>query len=96
MTELTQAHVLELAKLAKLRLSAQELETYRQHLSDILDYVQQLDALDLSDIDPTTHAHAPGQGWRPDVVEQRLTSAQIIKNAPAADQGQFKVPKVIG
>lgn len=96
MTKLSEDSLLQLAKLAKLRLSPEELQTYRQHLSDILHYVEQLDELDLSDVEPTTHAGAPLNTWRPDEVEQRLSAAQILDNAPQTQQEQLCVPKVIG
>lgn len=96
MTKLSEENLLQLAKLAKLRLSPEELQTYRQHLSDILRYVEQLDELDLSDVAPTTHAGAALNTWRPDEVEQRLSAAQILDNAPQTQQDQLCVPKVIG
>lgn len=87
--------VLHIAKLARLRLTDAEVEAFGAQLSNILDYVDQLDELDTSGIEPTTHAVPLVMQLRPDVVEARLSREQVLANAPDTDDGHFRVPKVV-
>ena len=87
---------LHIAKLARLRLSDHEVETFGAQLSEILDYVQQLNELDTTGVEPTTHAVPLVMALRPDAVEPRLTHDEVLANAPDAADGHFRVPKVVG
>lgn len=87
--------VLHIARLARLRLTEAEVTTFQQQLSDILEYVAQLDELDTADVEPTTHAVPLVMHLRPDIVEPRLTHDDVLANAPDAADGHFRVPKVV-
>ena len=94
--DLSGKNILHLAKLARLQLSPEEIEAYRQHLSDILRYVEQLQELDLTGVEPTTHGGADAGAWRPDEVEQRLEPDAVERLAPEHAEQQVRVPKVVG
>ncbi len=87
--------VLHIAKLARLRLTDAEVQTFGAQLSDILDYVDELNELDTSDVEPTTHAVPLVMHLREDVVEARLDREAVLSNAPDQDEGHFRVPKVV-
>lgn len=91
----TQEEVRHIARLARLRLSADEQERMAEQLSSILDYIEQLNELDLSDVEPMTHVIDLVNATRPDVVTQRITHEEALKNAPSADSDYFRVPRVI-
>jgi aspartyl-tRNA(Asn)/glutamyl-tRNA(Gln) amidotransferase subunit C len=91
---LTLEEVQHIAKLARLELSAEELARYREQLAAILEYVAQLQELDTRDIPPTTSIFAASAPLRADEARPSLAPADLMKNAPDARDGQFKIPPV--
>ena len=92
---ISKEEVLHIAKLSRLKLSESEVDALAHNLSDILQYVEKLNELDVSGVEPMTHAVPTQMRLREDVVEQRLTRDDLMKNAPATQDGMFKVPKVV-
>ena len=91
---LTLEQVQHIANLARLELTAAELARYRDQLSAILDYFQQLDAVDTENIPPTSTVSAIDSPLREDQSRPGLDSADLLKNAPETDGQQFRVPPV--
>jgi aspartyl-tRNA(Asn)/glutamyl-tRNA(Gln) amidotransferase subunit C len=89
--------VRRIAALARLRLGAEEERTFAVQLSAILDHVRQLEELDVSGVEPMTHALAAGESpaLRPDVVEPGLSPDEALAGAPAREGTCFKVPRII-
>jgi aspartyl-tRNA(Asn)/glutamyl-tRNA(Gln) amidotransferase subunit C len=89
--------VRRIAVLARLRLSAEEERTFAVQLSAILEHVRQLEELDVSAVEPMTHALAAGEApeLRADVVEPSLSPDEALANAPAREGSCFKVPRII-
>ena len=88
--------VRRIAALARLRLSPEEEETFAVQLSAILGYVDQLKELDVSGVEPMTHALAEGDvPLRPDALEACLAPSEALANAPAREGSCFKVPRII-
>jgi len=89
--------VRRIAALARLRLSPEEERTFAGQLSAILDHVRQLEELDVSAVEPMTHALAAGDApsLRPDAVEPGLSPDQALAAAPAREGTCFKVPRII-
>ena len=85
-----------IAALAKLEFSAREKEQLTHQLNQILTYVEQLNKLDTSKVEPLTHVIDLKGKFREDRVEPGLTPDQALQNAPAKTDKFFKVPKVIG
>ncbi|KAA3646583.1 MAG: Asp-tRNA(Asn)/Glu-tRNA(Gln) amidotransferase subunit GatC [Chloroflexi bacterium] len=92
---LTLDEVKHIAHLARLELSAEELELYRQQLSSILDHVAQLDELDTADVEPLTSVLAEQSELRVDEPGQALPLDKLLGNAPDTDRDQFKVPPIL-
>ncbi len=89
--------VRRIAALARLRLSPEEERTFAVQLSKILDHVAQLEELDVSAVEPMTHALAAGEApaRRPDAPQPSLAPEEALANAPAREGTFFKVPRII-
>lgn len=92
---LTDADVLHVAELARLALTDEERTRLREQLSAILGYMEVLDALDTSAILPTAQVIETSTVMRPDEVRPSLDRALVLLNAPAAEDGCFKVDAVL-
>lgn len=84
--------VLHVAKLARLGLSEQEVETMAGELSGILEHVDRIAGLDLDGVEPTTHVVALENVLRPDVPHQSLDRETALAQAPDPVDGAFRVP----
>lgn len=91
---LSREEVEHIANLARLQLSEEEKDRYREQLSAILEYAARLQTLDTADILPTSTVLAQKAALRPDLPRPGLTLDEALGNAPAAEQGQFRVPPV--
>ncbi len=89
--------VRRIAALARLKLSEEEERTFAVQLSRILDHVRQLEELDVSNVEPMTHALGQGEGasLRQDEVHPSLPPGEALANAPAREGTCFKVPRII-
>ncbi len=98
MSEFTTADVDRIATLARLALTDEEKRLFARQLDSILDYVRQVRELDTSGIAATAHVLDRQPADRPDQVRPSLTETQALANAPepAATEGLFKVPRVLG
>ncbi|HHS49010.1 MAG TPA: Asp-tRNA(Asn)/Glu-tRNA(Gln) amidotransferase subunit GatC [Desulfurella acetivorans] len=85
----------KLEKLAKLKLQENEIEQFNSQLNDILEYMKELDELDLSSTDPMLNPLSSVNFFRDDKVEKAFSQDEILKNAPSAFDRHFVVPKVI-
>ena len=83
------------ARLARLALSDEEVATFQGQLGDIVEYVRKLGELDLSGIEPTSHAHPVYNVLRKDGVREGLAHDTVMANAPSSRDGQFIVPKIV-
>ena len=94
---LTLDEVRRIAVLARLRLSPEEEQVFQGQLSAILDYVKQLEELDVSAVEPMTHALSAGEPptLREDEVRPSLPPEEALANAPAREGTAFKVPRII-
>jgi aspartyl-tRNA(Asn)/glutamyl-tRNA(Gln) amidotransferase subunit C len=91
---LTMDEVRKVALLARLRLSDEELERMQQQLSSILDYMQVLQEVDVTDVAPTAQVTDVVNVMRPDEVRPSLPVDEALSGAPAAENGFFKVKPV--
>ena len=87
--------VAAIAELAKLELTAEEMEMYASQLSDILNYFERLQALDTSHIEATASVLPLQSVMRGDAPGQPLAPEDVIANAPAARDNQFRVNAVL-
>lgn len=91
----TKRDVEKVAKLARLQFSEEEKEKLVAQLNRILKYMEKLNELDTTDVEPTTHVVPLKNVFRQDVVKPSLPREKALANAPAKEDGFFKVPKVI-
>ncbi|MCX5715665.1 MAG: Asp-tRNA(Asn)/Glu-tRNA(Gln) amidotransferase subunit GatC [Candidatus Omnitrophica bacterium] len=83
------------AKLARLALSESEAARLEKQLSDILEYIGQLNKVDTKSVEPTSHVLPIENVYRDDLPKPSLTADEALKNAPRKENGFFKVPKII-
>lgn len=98
MSSLTIADVERIAALAHLELTDDEKPLFTRQLADILNYAEQLQAVDTTGVPATAHVNAALGAERPDEPRPSLSVADALANAPdaAQDAGLFRVPRVIG
>ncbi len=82
--------------LAKLELSDEEKERAKKDMGDMLDYIDKLNELDTTGVEPMSHVFPVNNVFREDVVTNGDGSKETLANAPAQKDGGFKVPKTIG
>jgi aspartyl-tRNA(Asn)/glutamyl-tRNA(Gln) amidotransferase subunit C len=89
---LTREEVLHVARLARLALTAEELERFREQLSAILDAVGTVGELDLAGVEPTSHPLDVVNVWADDEPRPSLAVEDALANAPERDGSFFRVP----
>jgi len=92
---LTLKEVEHIANLARLELTDEEKAHYREQLSAILDYFSQLRELNTADIPPTSSVLPQRSALREDQPRPGLSLEELLRNAPDAEAGQFRVPPVL-
>jgi aspartyl-tRNA(Asn)/glutamyl-tRNA(Gln) amidotransferase subunit C len=93
--KIDQASLQKIAHLARLNFDAQGAEKMSKDLSQVLDWVEQLQEVPTEGVTPLTSMTTEINGFRTDVVGEQLTQEQAIKNAPKQENGFFTVPKVM-
>ena len=83
------------ARLARLDLTPEETEVFQAQLDGIVGYVRKIRELDLSGIEPTSHAHPVQNVFREDRVTPGLDRELAMANAPDRVGDQFRVPKIV-
>ncbi len=96
MPEISRDEVAHLADLARIDLSAGELDHLAPQLSVILESVASIRDVAGEDVPPTSHPLPLANVTRPDVVEPGLTAEEALSGAPAAEQQRFAVPRILG
>ncbi len=81
--------------LAKLELTDAEKEEAKKDMGRMLDYIDMLNELDTSGVEPMSHIFAMNNVFREDVVTNGDEREKILKNAPEQKDGSFKVPKTV-
>ena len=93
--KIDRAVVEHVAHLARLQLDAEEIDLYTQQIDRILAYMDKLNSLDTTGIEPTTHAVPLGNVFRQDRVDHNLQVEEAVGNAPERKGTFFKVPPII-
>ncbi len=83
------------AQLARLHLSEEEIAKFQAQITQVLAYVEKLEQVDVSGVEPTAHANAVFNVFRDDVPRDWFTAEQALSNAPRSANQLFVVPKVI-
>ncbi|NLD98816.1 MAG: Asp-tRNA(Asn)/Glu-tRNA(Gln) amidotransferase subunit GatC [Fibrobacter sp.] len=85
-----------IAKLARLKLTDEEAQNFTGQLGSILEYIEQLNKVDTSEIEPTNFMAPLHDPLRDDTVVPSLSHEQILQNGPSVKKDHFAIPKVIG
>lgn len=85
----------QLKTLARVELTAQEETKFEQQLGNILNYFKELDAVDTTGIEPTSHAFPLENVWQEDVAKPGFTPEVALMNAPKKQGQEFVVPRVV-
>jgi aspartyl-tRNA(Asn)/glutamyl-tRNA(Gln) amidotransferase subunit C len=93
---LSRQDVEKVSLLARLQLTPEELDRMTEQLGAIVGYVEQLNELDVSGVEPMAHAVPTSNVFRTDEVRSSVDRAKILSNAPKADGECYLVPAVLG
>ena len=93
--KLSKKQVEDVALLARLALSDEELDKMTIQLGNILSYFEKLNELDTSTIQPTSHVFSVCNAFREDEAKTSLTQKEALMNAPQQHENMFQVPKIL-
>lgn len=93
---ITREETAHVARLARLHFSEEELDELAAQLSAVLDHAADVEALDVTGIEPTSHPHPLVNVTRDDEVRSSLGRDEVLAQAPSVDDGQFRVPPILG
>jgi aspartyl-tRNA(Asn)/glutamyl-tRNA(Gln) amidotransferase subunit C len=95
-SQISRDEVAHLARLVRLALTEDELDSFAGQLDAILSHVSQIQAVDVTGVDPTGNPLKDVNVFRPDTVEPCLTQEEALAEAPKAVDGRFGVPRILG
>jgi aspartyl-tRNA(Asn)/glutamyl-tRNA(Gln) amidotransferase subunit C len=93
---LSPSDVEHVAALARLALTAEEIEQFTEQLTVILEHAQDVAALDLEGVPPTAHPVPLVNVLRPDEVRPSLDRDEVLAQAPQVEDHRFRVPRILG
>lgn len=96
MASISRDEVAHVARLARLQLTDEQIDTFTPQLAAILEHAADVEALDLEGVPPTAHPYPLANVMRPDVVRDSGIRDAVLAEAPAAEAGMFRVPPVLG
>lgn len=88
--------MIKVAGLARLTLSDTEVDLFTEQLESILEHADDVAALELDDVPPTSHPIELANVMRADEVRPSLDRDEVMAEAPSAEDGMFRVPPVLG
>ena len=95
MTKISSSDVRKVARLARLELPDDQIETYTSQLEEILSYIDQLQKIDTKNVTPTTRAVEVVNAMREDLVEVNCSREDILNQSPHREGDFFRVPKIL-
>ena len=97
MTQLTREDVLKLAQLARIELEEDEIDKFVQEFSAILQYVEQLQSVDVDGLEPTSQVTGLKNVMRSDkIVDYGYKAEKLLENVPQVENDQIKVKRMVG
>ena len=93
--KVTKKDLADVAVLSRLSIVAEEEDKYLGQLDAFLQYVENLEGVDTAEVQPTTYALPMQNVFRADEVKTSLAREAALSNAPLAEDGYFKVPKIL-
>lgn len=95
MSKLSEKDVIKIAKLARIAVTPEEVETYSEELSKILAFIETLQEVNTDNVPLMTSVADMQLPMRQDKVDDGNCREEVLKNAPASEYGCFMVPKVV-
>lgn len=92
---ISKKEVEHVALLARLKLSEEEINLYTEQMNSILEYAAKLQQIDTGGISPTAHAVQLSNVLRDDEVRPSMAQEKVLENAPQAEDGFFRVPRIV-
>ena len=96
MSRISRDDVVHVARLARLELADDQIDTFTGQLDAILDHAADVEALELDDVPPTSHPYPLVNVLRDDAVGATLANHEALAAAPQAEEGRFRVPTILG
>jgi aspartyl-tRNA(Asn)/glutamyl-tRNA(Gln) amidotransferase subunit C len=96
MASISRDDVAHVARLARLELTDAELELFTSQLAAVLEHAADVESLDVGDVPPTMHPYPLRNVMRDDDVRPSVDRDEVLGQAPAAEDGRFKVPPILG
>ena len=93
---LTRDDAAYVARLARIDLTEDELDRYAEQLASVLDHAAELAALDTDGVEPTAHPLPLQNVLRADEPRPCLDRDEVLAQAPAVEDGRFRVPRILG
>ena len=93
---LTTAEVAHVARLARLDITEDEVVLFAEQLAKVLEHAADVAALDIADVPPTAHPLPLANVLRPDEPRPSLDRDEVLAQAPASEDGRFRVPRILG
>lgn len=96
MAHVSRDDILKIARLARLKLTEEDIDKYGKELDSILNYVEQLQKIDTDSVRPTVQVTGLVNVMREDtIIDYGVTNEELLANAPAKEAGGFKVRRVL-
>ncbi|MDF1612875.1 MAG: Asp-tRNA(Asn)/Glu-tRNA(Gln) amidotransferase subunit GatC [Stygiobacter sp.] len=84
-----------IASLAKLKFDENEIEKFTEQFNEIISYIEKLNELDTSNVEPLAHPFESNNVFRNDELKKSASTEEALKNSPSKTEEFFRVPKVI-
>jgi aspartyl-tRNA(Asn)/glutamyl-tRNA(Gln) amidotransferase subunit C len=92
---ISEQEVAHVARLARLALSAEELELYTTQLASVLGHAEDIEALDIADVPPTAHPFPLSNVFRQDELRACLDREEVLAQAPEVESDRFRIPRIL-
>ena len=96
MSRISTDQVKHVANLARLAITEEEVEKFTKQLDAIITFAEQLNELDTENVKPTYHVLDMKNVLREDIPQKGLPREEVLKNAPEHEDGQIRVPSILG
>ena len=93
---ISREEVAHVARLAQLALSEDELDAFTSQLAAVLDHAADLEALNVDDLEPSTHPFPLKNVLRVDEPDEGFEIEEVLEGAPEVEEHQFRVPPILG
>lgn len=94
--KISKEEILHVADLARLEMDETSIDTFADQIGKILEFIDTLNSIDTTDVEPTSHAISLANAFREDEIDPPFDRDAVLANAPEEEDGYLLVPKVVG